>query len=148
MHNWFLPFSFPPSPPSPPFPSLSPFSSLPSPLSSPLPFLPPLPSPPLPFPPIPPTLLSLPPLPLLSLSPLSPSPLSSHSVLRGRDPTAVAVLMEDSAAVAGVFIAAAALGLAHYTGSTLYDSMGSIAIGGNITSPFRHSKSESILPQL
>ena len=39
--------------------------------------------------------------------------------------------MEDSAAVAGVFIAAAALGLAHYTGSTVYDSMGSIAIGGN-----------------
>ena len=53
-----------------------------------------------------------------------------YPVLKGRDPTAVAVLMEDSAAVAGVFIAAASLCLAHHTGSPVYDAIGSIGIGG------------------
>ena len=38
--------------------------------------------------------------------------------------------MEDSAAVAGVFLAASALGLAHFTGNTVYDAIGSISIGG------------------
>jgi hypothetical protein len=52
------------------------------------------------------------------------------SVLRGRDPSAVAVLMEDSAAVGGVFIAASALGLVHMTGNAIYDAIGSISIGG------------------
>lgn len=42
----------------------------------------------------------------------------------------MAVLVEDSAAVAGVFIAASALGLAHLTGSVVYDAIGSITIGG------------------
>ena len=56
--------------------------------------------------------------------------LSSPPVLRGRDPSAVAVLVEDSAAVSGVFMAATTLGLAQYTGSTIYDSIGSITIGG------------------
>lgn len=51
-------------------------------------------------------------------------------VLRGRDPTAVAVLMEDSAAVGGVFIAAGALGMVHMTGNAVYDAIGSISIGG------------------
>ena len=51
-------------------------------------------------------------------------------VLRGRDPSAVAVLMEDSAAVGGVFIAASALGLVHLTGNAIYDAIGSISIGG------------------
>jgi len=51
-------------------------------------------------------------------------------VVRGRDPSAVAVLMEDSAAVAGVFIAASALGLTHLTGNVVYDAIGSISIGG------------------
>ena len=54
----------------------------------------------------------------------------THVVLRGRDPTAVAVLMEDSAAVSGVLIAASCLGLAHYTGNAIYDAIGSISIGG------------------
>ncbi len=53
-----------------------------------------------------------------------------HAVLRGRDPSAVAVLMEDSAAVAGVFVAATALGITHLTGNTMYDAIGSISIGG------------------
>lgn len=51
-------------------------------------------------------------------------------VLRGRDPSAVAVLMEDSAAVGGVFLAAGALGLVHLTGNVVYDAIGSISIGG------------------
>ena len=52
------------------------------------------------------------------------------TVLRGRDPSAVAVLVEDSAAVGGVFIAAGALGLVHLTGNAVYDAIGSISIGG------------------
>ena len=42
----------------------------------------------------------------------------------------MAVLVEDSAAVAGVFIAASALGMAHLTGNVIYDAIGSITIGG------------------
>ena len=51
-------------------------------------------------------------------------------VLRGRDPSAVAVLLEDSAAVGGVFLAGGCLGLTHYTGNPIYDAIGSITIGG------------------
>lgn len=51
-------------------------------------------------------------------------------VLRGRDPAAVTVLLEDSAAVTGVVMAASMLGLAQYTGNTVYDAIGSIGIGG------------------
>lgn len=53
-----------------------------------------------------------------------------YIVLRGRDPSAVAVLLEDSAAVTGVILAATALGLSHITGNSIYDAIGSIAIGG------------------
>ncbi|XP_065885734.1 proton-coupled zinc antiporter SLC30A9, mitochondrial-like isoform X2 [Dysidea avara] len=51
-------------------------------------------------------------------------------VLRGRDPSAVAVLLEDSAAVTGILMAGTALWLSHITGSSIYDACGSIAIGG------------------
>jgi zinc transporter 9 len=51
-------------------------------------------------------------------------------VLRGRDPSAVAVLVEDSAAVSGVLIAGASLYMTHYTGNPIYDAIGSISIGG------------------
>ena len=51
-------------------------------------------------------------------------------VLRGRDPSAVAVLLEDSAAVAGVFIAGGFLGLSYITGNSMYDALGSMTIGG------------------
>ena len=51
-------------------------------------------------------------------------------VVRGRDPSAVAVLAEDGAAVAGLLIAASCLGLTSYTGNVVYDAVGSIAIGG------------------
>jgi zinc transporter 9 len=50
--------------------------------------------------------------------------------MRGRDPSAVAVLLEDSAAVAGVFLAGSAIALTHITGNVIYDALGSITIGG------------------
>lgn len=48
----------------------------------------------------------------------------------GSDPTAVAVLLEDAAAVTGVGIAATALLLTQHTGDAQWDAIGSIAIGG------------------
>lgn len=51
-------------------------------------------------------------------------------MVRGRDPSAVAVLAEDGAAVTGLLIAASCLGLTSYTGNVIYDAFGSIAIGG------------------
>lgn len=50
-------------------------------------------------------------------------------VKRGIDPNVTVVLLEDSAAVLGVVIAAACMSLTHYTGNPLYDAVGSIAIG-------------------
>lgn len=48
---------------------------------------------------------------------------------RGSDPTTVAVLAEDFAAVVGVGIALVALIGANYTGNSMYDAVGSIAVG-------------------
>lgn len=56
-------------------------------------------------------------------------------VLRGADPTAVQVLLEDTAAVAGVLIAGTSLTLSIYTGNPIYDAAGSVGIGlllGNV----------------
>ena len=50
-------------------------------------------------------------------------------VRKGPDPMGVAVLFEDSAAVIGVVIAGAAMGMAHWTGNAIWDGAGSIAIG-------------------
>ena len=47
----------------------------------------------------------------------------------GSDPMAVAVVMEDSAAVLGVVIAAVALGIAYVTGDGRWDGIASITIG-------------------
>ncbi|GAQ84389.1 hypothetical protein KFL_001870105 [Klebsormidium nitens] len=47
----------------------------------------------------------------------------------GLDPTAVAVLMEDGAAVIGLGVAAAALVATHATGNPVYDAIGSIGVG-------------------
>lgn len=52
-------------------------------------------------------------------------------VIRGRDPSAVMVMLEDGAAVAGVMLATGCLGLTSYTGSPVFDAMGSVMIGGN-----------------
>ncbi len=47
----------------------------------------------------------------------------------GPDPMGVSVLLEDGAAVLGVMIAAAALGLALWTGNPVWDAVASITIG-------------------
>eukprot|EP00897_Mesotaenium_endlicherianum_P010658 jgi/Mesen1/9620/ME000659S08985 len=49
---------------------------------------------------------------------------------RGHDPTAVAVLLEDGAAVTGLGIAAASMTAVQLTGCHVYDAVGSIAVGG------------------
>lgn len=47
----------------------------------------------------------------------------------GHDPTSVAVVAEDAAAVSGCVIAAAALAATQMTGSSVYDATGSVAVG-------------------
>lgn len=51
-------------------------------------------------------------------------------VLRGQDPSVNVVLLEDVAAVIGIFIAAGCMGLTSYTGLPIYDAIGSLAVGG------------------
>lgn len=46
------------------------------------------------------------------------------------DPSTNVVLLEDSAAVLGIGVATSALTLSYYTGSVVYDAVGSIIIGG------------------
>ncbi|WP_084338877.1 cation diffusion facilitator family transporter [Actinomadura oligospora] len=54
--------------------------------------------------------------------------------IRGTDdPTSVSVLLEDSAALAGLLIAFAGIGLHQLTGSALWDGLGSILIGVLLT---------------
>ena len=48
----------------------------------------------------------------------------------GHDPTSVAVVAEDAAAVAGCGIAGAALMATQYFDSSVFDAAGSIAVGG------------------
>ena len=62
-------------------------------------------------------------------------PVLLFPVVRGRDPSAVAVLVEDGAAVSGVVLAAVCLGLTSYTGSPTYDAIGSLLIGGEMLHP-------------
>ncbi|CAD7697363.1 unnamed protein product [Ostreobium quekettii] len=50
-------------------------------------------------------------------------------VLLGRDPTPIAVLLEDSGAVVGLMVAGLCTALSSYTGSTMWDSLGSIFVG-------------------
>ncbi|KAB1215576.1 Metal tolerance protein C4 [Morella rubra] len=50
-------------------------------------------------------------------------------VWRGHDPTSVAVMTEDGAAVAGLLIAGASLVAVNYTGNAIYDPIGSIIVG-------------------
>lgn len=52
------------------------------------------------------------------------------SVLRGQDPSVNVVLLEDVAAVFGLFIAGGCMGLTSYTGLPIYDAIGSLAVGG------------------
>ncbi|KAF3773073.1 Metal tolerance protein C4 [Nymphaea thermarum] len=50
-------------------------------------------------------------------------------IWRGHDPTSVAVMTEDSAAVTGLLIAAASLVAVNKTGNAIYDPIGSIVVG-------------------
>ncbi|BDA46259.1 Zinc transporter 9 [Coccomyxa sp. Obi] len=50
-------------------------------------------------------------------------------IRRGMDPTTVAVMLEDGAAVAGLVIAGASTWAVHLTGNAVYDALGSITIG-------------------
>ncbi|KAI9188921.1 hypothetical protein H9P43_000343 [Blastocladiella emersonii ATCC 22665] len=50
-------------------------------------------------------------------------------VKKGADPTAVQILLEDAAAISGVGVASACLGMSYYTGNPMYDAIGSISIG-------------------
>ena len=51
------------------------------------------------------------------------------AVKRGKDPTVIALLFEDSAALAGLVVAAIGVALSHATGNTFYDGAASIIIG-------------------
>ena len=51
------------------------------------------------------------------------------AVKRGKDPTVIAVLFEDSAALAGLVVAALGIMLYHATGNAVYDALASIVIG-------------------
>jgi cation diffusion facilitator family transporter len=48
----------------------------------------------------------------------------------GKDPTILTVMVEDSAALLGICIAAIGVSLSHITGYTVYDAYSSLAIGG------------------
>ena len=50
-------------------------------------------------------------------------------VKRGADPTSIAIVMEDAAAVVGLVIAGVCTTAAHVTGSAVYDAAGSILVG-------------------
>src|SRR3546814_16125214 len=52
-----------------------------------------------------------------------------QAVRRSKDPAGFMVLFEDSAALAGLIIAAAGIGLSHATGDARIDGGASIAIG-------------------
>lgn len=51
-------------------------------------------------------------------------------VVRSQDPSVNVVLLEDVAAVLGIAIAGTCIGLTSYTGSPIYDSIGSLLVGG------------------
>lgn len=56
--------------------------------------------------------------------------LPPNSVLRSQDPSVNVVLLEDMAAVIGVSVAMACMGLTSITGSHIPDAIGSCLIGG------------------
>ncbi|XP_017788402.1 PREDICTED: zinc transporter 9 [Habropoda laboriosa] len=51
-------------------------------------------------------------------------------VLGGHDPSVIVVLMEDLTAVVSIFAAAICMGLSSYTQNPMYDSLGSLVVGG------------------
>lgn len=51
------------------------------------------------------------------------------AIQQGKDPTTFAVLLEDSAAMAGILVAAAGIGLAHLLDAPVLDGVASVVIG-------------------
>lgn len=49
--------------------------------------------------------------------------------MRSSDPSVNVVLLEDTAAVAGVVVAASCMAMSQYSGNPLFDAVGSILVG-------------------
>lgn len=73
------------------------------------------------------------------------------SVLRGQDPSVNVVLLEDVAAVFGIFIAGGCMGLTSYTGLPMYDAIGSLAVGailGSVASFIIYTNTAALVGRL
>lgn len=55
------------------------------------------------------------------------------AIAKSKDPSSFIVIVEDTAALIGLFIAFAGVSLSEYTGNPLYDAIASISIGGVLT---------------
>ncbi|XP_048219805.1 zinc transporter 9 isoform X1 [Perognathus longimembris pacificus] len=69
-------------------------------------------------------------------------------VMESRDPSTNVVLLEDTAAVLGVIIAASCMGLTSVTGNPLYDSLGSLGVGtllGVVSAFLIYTNTEALL---
>ena len=68
-------------------------------------------------------------------------------VARGSDPTSVAVMLEDGAAVAGLALAGAATAATAVTGNPAWDALGSVAVGGvlGVAAAFLISQNRALL---
>nr|XP_020014686.1 zinc transporter 9-like [Castor canadensis] len=69
-------------------------------------------------------------------------------VMESRDPSTNVILLEDTAAVLGVVIAATCMGLTSLTGNPLYDSLGSLGVGtllGVVSAFLIYTNTEALL---
>ncbi|XP_023558538.1 zinc transporter 9 [Octodon degus] len=69
-------------------------------------------------------------------------------VMESRDPSTNVILLEDTAAVLGVTIAATCMGLTSITGNPLYDSLGSLGVGtllGVVSAFLIYTNTEALL---
>ncbi|KAG8516521.1 Zinc transporter 9, partial [Galemys pyrenaicus] len=69
-------------------------------------------------------------------------------VIESRDPSTNVILLEDTAAVLGVTIAATCMGLTSITGNPLYDSLGSLGVGtllGVVSAFLIYTNTEALL---
>ncbi|XP_068961256.1 proton-coupled zinc antiporter SLC30A9, mitochondrial isoform X2 [Petaurus breviceps papuanus] len=69
-------------------------------------------------------------------------------VIESRDPSTNVVLLEDAAAVLGVALASACMGLTSLTGNPVYDSLGSLGVGtllGAVSTFLIYTNSEALL---
>ncbi|XP_061541406.1 proton-coupled zinc antiporter SLC30A9, mitochondrial [Phycodurus eques] len=69
-------------------------------------------------------------------------------VMQSRDPSTNVVLLEDTAAVLGVIMAASCMGLTSLTGNPYYDSLGSLGVGtllGTVSAFLIYTNTEALL---